>query len=338
MQQIERYGVIALVFLLVTIVAVSFWGDGKSPGFWSRLTGRGDAKRIELAKNTAIADRAVENALPLNAPAAPNAGEQSPQPPAPNAPPPAAPQSAESAIANANANAGGAPIAAAKVQAGGDAPVAAPAPKDAASLAGSPAAHPAASSAPLVVANAKDPHVATKNTAVPSAVPSSTSTVEYVVQKGDSLASIAQRNLGNSNRWGEIQSLNNGIQPRSLRVGMHLKLPATATASATAAEHAPKAETSAPKKAAPAVDATHTNNVYVVKTGDTLRSIADKKLGSPDRWKDIVAANPGLDTHKLVVGKTLKLPAESRDARDAHDSRPLVAAALPSNTGKPHVR
>jgi len=39
MQQIEKYGVIALVFLLVTIVAVSFWGDSKSPGFWSRLTG-----------------------------------------------------------------------------------------------------------------------------------------------------------------------------------------------------------------------------------------------------------------------------------------------------------
>src|SRR5215813_12488510 len=48
MQQIERYGVIALVFLLVTIVAVSFWGDSKSPGFWSRLTGR--AKKEEVAK------------------------------------------------------------------------------------------------------------------------------------------------------------------------------------------------------------------------------------------------------------------------------------------------
>jgi nucleoid-associated protein YgaU len=335
MQQIERYGVIALVFLLVTIVAVSFWGDGKSPGFWSRLTGRN--QKIELAKNTAIADRAVENALPLNSPAAPNAGEPNPQSPAPNAPPPAAPQSAESAIANANANAGGAPIAA-HVQAGGDAPVAAPAPKDAASVAGAPAAHPAASSAPLVVANSKDSHVAMKNPMAPSAASSSTSSVEYVVQKGDSLASIAQKNLGNSNRWGEIQSLNNGIQPKSLRVGMHLKLPATATASASATEHAPKADTSAPKKAAPAVDAAHTNNVYVVKTGDTLRSIADKKLGSPDRWKDIVAANPGLDTNKLVVGKTLKLPAESHDARDAHDSRPLVAAALPSNSNKPHVR
>ncbi|MBK7643637.1 MAG: hypothetical protein IPJ19_11430 [Planctomycetes bacterium] len=40
MQQIERYGVIALVFFLIMIVAVSFWGDNKSPGFWSRLTGR----------------------------------------------------------------------------------------------------------------------------------------------------------------------------------------------------------------------------------------------------------------------------------------------------------
>ena len=30
MQRIERYGVIALVFLLVTIVAVSMWGERKN--------------------------------------------------------------------------------------------------------------------------------------------------------------------------------------------------------------------------------------------------------------------------------------------------------------------
>ena len=29
MQRIERYGVIALVFLLVTVAAVSFWGEGR---------------------------------------------------------------------------------------------------------------------------------------------------------------------------------------------------------------------------------------------------------------------------------------------------------------------
>ena len=34
MQRIERYGVIALVFLLVTILAVSLWGEGK-PGLKS---------------------------------------------------------------------------------------------------------------------------------------------------------------------------------------------------------------------------------------------------------------------------------------------------------------
>jgi nucleoid-associated protein YgaU len=335
MQQIERYGVIALVFLLVTIVAVSFWGDGKSPGFWSRLTGRGDAKRIELAKNAATADRAVENALPLNPPAAPATGEPMP---AASTPPPAAPQPAETVVANANAPA---PTGAARLQAGGDAqPAAAPAASAPPSqLAAQPQS--SATQVPRADMNApartamKDPHVAVKNASAPIASASSTSTIEYVVQKGDSLASIAQKNLGNSNRWGEIQALNNGVQPKSLRVGMHIKLPATATASATAKETAPKTESPAQKKATPAIDAAHTNNVYVVKAGDTLRTIADKKLGNPDRWKDIVAANPGLDAHKLVVGKSLKLPAESRDG---HDSRALVAAALPGNPEKPHVR
>ena len=66
MQQIERFGVIALVFLLITIVAVSFWGDSKSPGFWSRLTGR--AKQEPTADHILPPPSSTDSALTPPAP------------------------------------------------------------------------------------------------------------------------------------------------------------------------------------------------------------------------------------------------------------------------------
>src|SRR5687767_2073483 len=81
MQQIERYGVIALVFLLVTIVAISFWGDSKSPGFWSRLMGRD--KQAEVAKvdpPTQLAERVARGGAPLS----PNGLQQLPTTPPPS--------------------------------------------------------------------------------------------------------------------------------------------------------------------------------------------------------------------------------------------------------------
>lgn len=47
----------------------------------------------------------------------------------------------------------------------------------------------------------------------------------YVVQQGDTLYGIAQRSLGNGNRWREIAAANPGITPKSLKVGQTLTLP-----------------------------------------------------------------------------------------------------------------
>jgi len=342
MQQIERYGVIALVFLLVTIVAVSFWGDNKSPGFWSRLTGR-DAKKSEIAKNAAAPEHPLDTALPLNTnPIAPpiEPPAQSQQQPIvaaaqPQAAAPAPSLAPSNALVNSNGNAPAA------VHALNNAPVQTSSPQALAPAIAALSSQPAPTAKPQIsepASIAKDAHKSAK-TASPVGP-----TVEYVVQKGDSLASIAQKNLGSSSRWTEIQSMNGGIQPKALRVGTKLKLPTATTAKSTIEKSAPKAEASSPAKhSAPSSEsASHPGTVYVVKAGETLRSIAEKKLGSADRWKDIVAANPGLDPHKIAVGKTLKLPAgETREIHEPRDSHALVAAALPSDShdsGKPHVR
>lgn len=56
--------------------------------------------------------------------------------------------------------------------------------------------------------------------------PAATAGNTYTVQKGDTLWSIAQRMLGDGQRWREIQDLNPGLEPAKLKVGAVIVLPA----------------------------------------------------------------------------------------------------------------
>jgi nucleoid-associated protein YgaU len=47
----------------------------------------------------------------------------------------------------------------------------------------------------------------------------------YVVQKGDTLWSIAKRILGDGQRHKEILALNPGLQPTAMKIGQVLKMP-----------------------------------------------------------------------------------------------------------------
>lgn len=47
---------------------------------------------------------------------------------------------------------------------------------------------------------------------------------------------------------------------------------------------------------------------YRILPGDTLRAIAAKRYHDPARWKDILAANPGLDARRLRPGETIVTP------------------------------
>ena len=51
-------------------------------------------------------------------------------------------------------------------------------------------------------------------------------TRKYVIQEGDLLESIAREHLGRRNRWGEIIDLNPGLNPRNLKLGDTIRLPA----------------------------------------------------------------------------------------------------------------
>lgn len=47
---------------------------------------------------------------------------------------------------------------------------------------------------------------------------------------------------------------------------------------------------------------------YLVKKGDTLWDVADKKLGDGSRWKEIAKLNKISDPRKLAIGTKLKMP------------------------------
>ena len=304
MQQIERYGVIALVFLLVTIVAVSFWGDSKSPGFWARLTGRGVKKDDPSSQTTNMippassTERAIDPALPLTAtdPTAP-VGTMGP----------------EMATGVARDPWMNTPTAPPEILGQG-------------------------TTAPMQPTTTVPVYANSVPEVLPAAPPPAATGVQYTVQKGDSLIRIAARTLGSGSRWTEIQSLNGNLDPRGLRPGMKLVLPASARIPSGAAS--PAKSTGKSPAAKPA--ATTATGTYVVRAGDTLSGIASRLLGDGDRWRELVAANPGLDPKRLLVGKSISVPrggepARATPARSTPSKTPVLAAAEP-RSDRPRVR
>ncbi len=315
MQQIERYGVIVLVFFLVTIVAVSFWGDSKSPGFWARLTGKGQPKKEQndtVAKNVLGDQHIVDPNAPLS--------------PQSNLTPPAG--GAMPLDGNVTTPADHAPFTPGAVVA--DNPTA-------------PGQNPFVPNANPVITN-PPPQAPLSHVDAPA-----TATTAYVVEKGDSLASIAKHKLGAESRWTEIQALNNGVSPKNLRVGQTLVLP-TGSAPTEGAILSTNTRKLAPthtsetkklidtKKSTPTVakETGKGGTFYTVRKGDGLRLIAREQLGDESRWKDIVAANPGLKPESIHPGDKLRMPGSI--AHKSTTSAALASIQAHSTSDEPRVR
>ncbi|NJR71277.1 MAG: LysM peptidoglycan-binding domain-containing protein, partial [Synechococcales cyanobacterium CRU_2_2] len=120
---------------------------------------------------------------------------------------------------------------------------------------------------------------------------------------------IAQKNLGQGDRWPEIAALNKIQSPRELRVGMALRLPAatpsisfatlpkptapTKPAPAKPVPTPPKPTASSPETKPPAsvTPPKIQAKTYTVQAGDSLIRIAQKTLGNGDRWREIAKLN-----------------------------------------------
>lgn len=97
----------------------------------------------------------------------------------------------------------------------------------------------------------------------------------YIVKSGDSLWSVADRLLGDGERWPEIQSLND-LSGTVIHPGQKLKIPSS-------------------------------HRTHLVTSGDTLWDIAAKYLGSGTRYREIMEYN-GLTSDVINVGTTLLIP------------------------------
>jgi len=124
---------------------------------------------------------------------------------------------------------------------------------------------------------------------------------EYTVKSGDTLEGIARTQLGDGQKWKSIVEMNPGLDPKSLKVGQKIKMPAGGTASAK--------EASAPAGGA----ASSSTNTYTVQKGDTLVAIARKFYGGDSDWKRILDANSSVlkgDAAALRPGMKLTIPAK----------------------------
>ena len=196
----------------------------------------------------------------------------------------------------------------------------------------------------------------------------------YVVQAGDTLTKIANRELPGKGNVKAILEANKSVlsDANKLRVGMTLKIPAALPASETAAkkkggkdaehttsnivaENNDKLETTktekpskTDKKSAVDADATVGGDQYIVQSGDTLERIARKVLNDGRKWRSLYEWNRDQlsSPSQLRVGQTLKIkesaavkPASFKTSRAEADSKDetIPAAMASRETVKPEV-
>lgn len=297
MHSIERYGIVALLFLVVTVVAVLMWDGGK----------KGREPVPPVAGLTPAAGRAEpERARPADAERRLSLAAES-QP----GPLQRRPRAAERAAA-----AGPAPGAPPAEVLEADA-----APTELLEEPGRAlAAEPEPAGTPLL--------------AVAPTSPTDAGRV-YTVRAGDTLSEIAQRELGSARRWQELVAANPGLDPARLHVGRKLRIPGAgsgtsagavpATASTTGAESKPAArEAAAPAKG---------GKTWKVGPGESLWRIAEKALGDGKRWREIAALNPKVNPDRLSAGTVLVLPEAAKgQSAPARTTPAPKAKSAPSPT------
>jgi LysM repeat protein len=123
-----------------------------------------------------------------------------------------------------------------------------------------------------------------------------TSPATYKVKSGDTLGHISLAVYKTSKRWKDIAAANPGMNPDVLIVGRTIKLPP-----AKASKSAP-----APRREKPR--AVPQGRTYTVRPGDILSRIAQREVGSVHDIKKITALNPGINVDILRVGDVIALP------------------------------
>ena len=126
----------------------------------------------------------------------------------------------------------------------------------------------------------------------------------YVVAKNEVLGKIAQRELGTVKRMKEIIDLNPGLNPDRIKEGMKLRMPNDWSGKGAVAVLDDPKPASRPEEVTPPAGA----RAYVVKQNESLWRIAENQLGSGPRYREIEALNPGIEGRSIQPGQTIFLP------------------------------
>ena len=250
MHSIERYGIVALLFLVVTVVAVLMWDGNKSkkPDAGAGAVASATPPRARTAEPAAQSD--AERRLSLVAESQPGPLQRNPRrarPKAEQVEP--APTAEPSALSAGDSELDGHDQGASADASRGQTPRERPAPEQ---VIGQTELQPApALTAPPVAA----------------------ATHAYTVRAGDTLSEIAQRELGSSRRWQELVAANPGLDPAKLRVGKTIRIPGAKGGSEVARATEPAAAAKAPKSEASAKPAAG-GKTWKVGKGENLWRIA----------------------------------------------------------------
>lgn len=130
----------------------------------------------------------------------------------------------------------------------------------------------------------------------------------HLVERGDSLWSLAAKYYGNGGKWKVIAEANRDALPNTdrLRPGMRLVIPPDPDREVAAA--APRLETQAEARPDTARPRTH-----LVVGGDNLVRLSERYYGTGRHWKQLFEANKDRlpSPHVLPVGVELVIPPPS---------------------------
>lgn len=125
---------------------------------------------------------------------------------------------------------------------------------------------------------------------------------KYVVQKGDTLWSIAEITYGSGFNYPDIAAANKLANPSVIEIGQELILPVTSVKPATVGELTTDQTSSQTSPIA------LSGNSYTVKEGDFLWQIATQAYGDGFAWVKIAQANNLVNPSLIHPGNILKLP------------------------------
>lgn len=186
------------------------------------------------------------------------------------------------------------------------------------------------------------PSSTTKPASLVTLLPSVATNGSYTVVAGDNgYWTIAEKVYGKGNgKYHTLIEKANKVDSSHLRVGQQLVIPPLPTEAGKTASASPLAaslsNTAISSKSLSAGDASGSSEEYVVKSGDTGWSIAQKMYGNGTYWPLISKANQGVDPKNLKIGQKLQIPPKPGSTASASNTTPIrTSSAAP--TSRPSV-